>query len=332
MGLRIYRIVLLVREAADIVLEFTHKGRTALVFMQLKNASPDLDSIRRRGAEFEKIIGHYDPRTRSIQYANKGQLLILSGFFERTLYRQHYNNINNICHNTFIACNELPSIRYFRQEYLYGRGATIQLPRSLRRSITENISRTLFIYIYSVTLNNNRYVIADRSSDLFYTMIRAKYMPYRLLTLEQITWSYVTQAGLATTTTDITNPISYFDSQGIDWKIKGITLFKTTRPLEAQLQVVLRERNLIDTAAELTASANYYGTRTTIGQALINIMNRGAKTGRLGSSTDNILIEWAPRRNEYRIEDLQIGTHISKEEYYVETEGLDRTLMIKLTY
>ena len=238
------------REVADIILMIEHGSRTSLVFMQLENSAMDLNAIERMGRDFEKVIGHFVPRSGNTMYANKGQLLVLSGFFERILYQQHRGGFDNLCNDTFIACNELPLIRYNRSDYLYGGGQRI--PTGNSRMI-ERVRRSLMLYLFSIVYNNKLYVLVERSSDLMYLVARPGYVPYRLATIEQNIWNNIQAFNLSSTINDISTAIRYFNEEGVKWKVGGITRFRLNRSVRDQLELILRERDLINFTSELPA-------------------------------------------------------------------------------
>ncbi len=321
----------LTRELADIILLIRCNTKESIVFIQLKNARADLNHIRNRGTDFERIIGHFNPINQQIMYANKGQLLILSGFFERLLYHRHRGSFDNLCVDTFMACNELPTVNYYRRStdgYLYGGGQRI--PMEFVR-VTERVVRTLTLYVFSITYNDDLYVLAERSGDLLYLMSRPRYVPYRLATIEQNMWRSIQHRNLSSTIDDVNSPINYLNSDGIRWKVNGITRLRLGRHLREQLRLLLGERNLIDFNRELIASANFYGTSTYIGRALLDLAHNASRTGRFSSASNDIVVRWIPVSNQYVIEDLRIGVHISsQDEYRVEVEDASKSLVIHI--
>lgn len=320
----------IVRELADIVIMIKRGEEKSLVFVQLKNAAANLDMIGSAGRDLEKIIGHFDPRTKNVMYANKGQLLILSGFFERVLYYQYYGEFEKICSNTFLACNELPIIRYRRRGgYPYGGG--LNIPTNNAR-ITERVNRTLTLYIFSVKLHNELRIIVSRSGDLLYVMARPGYVPFRLRTIEQNILNDLQNISISSTITDISSSMPYINTTEVRRKVRSIEIFMLNRPINQQLELNLRDFNLINFPKEIVAIVNYYGINTLLGQALIDLVGYMINSGKCGRVSNDCVIHWNLVHNRYIIEDLQVGNHISKDDYEVEIENAKYALAVEVRY
>ena len=311
------------RELADVVI-VRRSSPPSMVFLQVKNPSVSLRDLESGAKALEEIIASYDPSTGSTRYADKLQLAILSGLAERISYPNTHGTYDDICFNTFFACNELPTSRCrARHGYYYGRdtqgkNVRLKMPSGRAPLTVEYPPATLAVYTTRLGLDTGQVVLAMRAGDVLYTLAKHNYVMCRPVSIDSAAWSELTRVhGIEKPSVDTSTKLGRLNRVQ-PWRLRQLKKH-TTRPLEDQLRLILAEWLLVPT--DILPQ----------GRQILSTVNQALQNGRLGHGDGIVLeIDYSQGGASYRLADLSIQKHLgSQAEYTIATEGEQETLIIE---
>ncbi|NPB00585.1 MAG: hypothetical protein GXO10_04345 [Crenarchaeota archaeon] len=327
-----------VRELADMILCLNLEGKCSVIFVQLKNSRINLSEIISGKQNVERLIGHYDPSLREVRNADKGQLLLLSGFLERVLALRGFMSMQDVCARGMFARIGLPShVRFMTYPY-YSANSSNRVNLGGHLTVRYSVRYAHMLYIFSYVDNDTLHVTSQRAGDLLYFMSRRGRIRVPATVEERFAkeelGKLLSQHNITSIQQDV-HTTSMILNESPDSKIRYVQIFMR----ELGLRYLFTPRSISPLAEVFPRVAtSYFGTYNfaSLGEALDHLIRE--VTGRadqsrsqFGIESSNIIIEYDSQLSSFTIRDLNIGTDISRFEYELETEGLDWTLIVEVS-